>query len=89
MPPVIFLNKQIQLVIFIVLFALTLYAALKIRSISVLIPYVIINIKVLNNLFNLSINTDVKFSLIIWAIQLAIAILLGYIESKILYKNKE
>jgi len=87
--PVIFLNKQFQLTIFVVSFILALYITFKLKTLSTLIPYGIINTKVLANLFNLNIPEDIKFTIFTTFTQIAIIALLVYIECKFILKDKK
>lgn len=87
--PVIFLNKQFQLTMFVVSLILALYIAFKLKTLSTLIPYAIINTKVLANLFNVNIPEDVNFMIVTTFTQFAIIALLVYIEGKFILKDKK
>jgi uncharacterized membrane-anchored protein len=87
--PVIFLNKQFQLTIFVVALILALYIAFKSKTLVTLVPFAVINIKVLGNLFNVNISEDIKFMIFTTFTQLAIVALLVYIELKFILKDKE
>jgi hypothetical protein len=85
--PVIFLNKQFQLTIFLVSLILALYIAYKSKTLATLVPFAVINTKVLSNLFNVNISEDIKFMIFTDFTQYAIVALFVYIEFK--FKDKE
>ena len=87
--PVIFLNKQFQLTIFVVSLILALYIAFKSKILVTLVPFAVINMKVLGNLFNVNISEDIKFMIFIDFIQFAIVALFVYIEFEFILKDKE